>query len=405
MKAHNILVPGWQESPNERGTIDILWSCVSTLFVCLWVMLHLNVPARDEAYWKIRLRKLKWLMLALLAPELVMLFATGQWASAKRSTADMAQLGAENWSMVHAFYADGGGFMLRTPDSPEFPVTANQIHYLVSHKYLPAPGISEKEIWDKSKADVFAKGLAAFQVSWFVAQFIAREVQGLPTTLLELATLAMITCSGATFFFWFSKPLDVEIPTILDINFSMAQILIEAGAAANVPWRDTPLDFAEPLRYTSSELPLNQLWGLRERPLPRLPNDRDTLLHDLRTTIIVAIPTAAFGTFHLLGWKFTFATRLEQLLWRWVCVGGGIVLGLGCAIEAASIIWHNYTTTGLTNLNGYKLRWPTNLMFFIPGFLYVSARMVVIVEVGLSFRALPQGCFATVQWTKLLPHV
>lgn len=78
MKANNIPVPGWRESPNERGTIDILWSRVSTLFVCLWVMLHLNVPARDEAYWKIHLRKLKWLMLALLAPELVMLFATGQ---------------------------------------------------------------------------------------------------------------------------------------------------------------------------------------------------------------------------------------------------------------------------------------------------------------------------------------
>lgn len=103
-------------------------------------------------------------MLALLAPELVMLFAAGLWASAKRSVAYMAQLGVENWSMVHAFYADSGGFMLHPLDGPNFPVTANQIHYLVSHKYLPAPDISQKEIWVKSKADVFPKAVAFLQL-------------------------------------------------------------------------------------------------------------------------------------------------------------------------------------------------------------------------------------------------
>jgi hypothetical protein len=86
-------------------------------------------------------------------------------------------------------------------------------------------------------------------------------------------------------------------------------------------------------------------------------------------------------------------------------LGGGAVLGLGCAAEAASIIWHNYATTGLTNLNKYKLKWPTNLMFFIPAVLYVASRVIVAVEVALSLRALPQGCFETVEWTKLLPHV
>jgi hypothetical protein len=318
MKAINILVEGWQGSPNGRGTIDIVWICVSTLFVSVWVMLHLNVPARGTPYWKMYCRKTKWLILALLAPELVMLFACGQWASAKRSVSDMAELGIENWSMVHAFYADSGGFTLRAPDCPDFPVTATQIHYLVSRKYLAAPAISEEEIWDKSKADFFAKAVASFQVSWFVGQIIARAVHGLPITLLELATLALITCSGSTFFFWFFKPLDVGVPTVLGMKFNMAQILVEAGEAAKVAWRDTPLDFVEPLAYSSSQFPLNGLWGVRDRPLPRLPNDRDPRLHDLRTVIFVAIPTAAFGTFHLIGWNFVFPTRIEQLLWRWV---------------------------------------------------------------------------------------
>ena len=403
--ATNDLVHGWQGQPNQRGTIDIIWSCTSTLFICVWVMLHLNVPAQGEAMWRRYFRKTKWLLLALLAPELLMLFASGQWASAKRSVADMTQLGVENWSMVHAFFADSGGFMMRAPDYRTFPVTAKQMHYLIARKYLPAPTISREEIWDKSKADFFAKCVATLQVGWFVAQIIGRAIGGLPITLLELSTVALITCSVATFYFWYFKPLDVDIPTYLDIDVSMAEILITAGEATKTPWQNTPLDFIEPLAYTSSQLPLSSFWGVRERPLPRIPNDRDSQLHDLVTVILVAIPTAAFGTIHLIAWNFSFPTRWEHAMWRWTCLAGGIVLGVGCSVEAAAIILNNYTTTGLTNLNGYKLRWPTNLMFFIPGILYISAQLIVISEVVLSLRALPKGCFESVDWIGLLPHI
>lgn len=82
----------------------------------------------------------------------------------------------------------------------------------------------------------------------------------------------------------------------------------------------------------------------------------------------------------------------------------GIVLGIGCFVEAGSIIFDGYTTTGLTNLGGYKLKWPTNLLFLIPGFLYISARLIVIVEVVISLRLLPAGYFEVVQWSEIFPH-
>ena len=82
----------------------------------------------------------------------------------------------------------------------------------------------------------------------------------------------------------------------------------------------------------------------------------------------------------------------------------GIILGIGCFVEAISIVVDGYTTTGLTTLNGYKLRWPTNLLFLIPGFLYMSSRLIVIVEVVISLRLLPSGCFEVVDWTQVLPH-
>jgi len=34
-------------SPNARGTLDILWSCLSILVIGTWSILHLNVPPQS----------------------------------------------------------------------------------------------------------------------------------------------------------------------------------------------------------------------------------------------------------------------------------------------------------------------------------------------------------------------
>ena len=234
---------------------------------------------------------------------------------AQRSVADMHSLGYKSWMMVHAFYVDMGGFVVHSLDCTSFLITAKQVHYLVQQRYIPMPKITKKEIWDKSKADMFAKIVAGFQAGWLVAQVIARAILHLSVTLLELSTVALITCTGAALFFWFNKPLNVETPTNLELEFSVAKILIQAGEPAKAPFRDTPLDFIEPNLYTSSQMPMSSCWGVQERPLPRIPNDRDSRLHNLRIVLIVAIPTASFSLLYLIGWNFAFPTREEKLLW------------------------------------------------------------------------------------------
>lgn len=253
-----IEIRGWVSSPDQRGTADILWACTSTIFVCVWVMLHLNVPAETDRELVIFLRKLKWFVMSMLAPELLMLFASGQWAAARRSVRDMHDIEVPHWSMVHAFHAESGGFMLEARDSPRFPVTAKQIHYLVQHKYIDAPKISRNEISEKSKADNFAKVIAGAQSGWFMIQIIARAVEGLGVTLLELSTICLMTCTGSALFFWFYKPLDIRTQTSIHCNRTISEILLNAGEAAKRPYRDTPLDFCESITYTSTEFPLNR---------------------------------------------------------------------------------------------------------------------------------------------------
>ena len=368
-------------------------------------MVHLNIPAKDDTRWTRCIRKARWLVLALLAPELVMLFACGQWASAQRSVADMQASRCHGWTIVHAFYADMGGFVLKSPDFQPFPVTAKQVHYLVSQGFLQMPRITRAEIWDKSKADIFAKCVASLQAAWLVTQVASRGAQRLPVSLLELSTVALVTCTGATLYFWFSKPLNVDTPTIIRLETTIAEVLVRAGKEVEAKWKDTPLDFIEPDVYTASQLPFGKHIGVQERPLPRLPNDRDSRLHNSYILILLAVPTASFSLLHLIAWNFDFPTPFEQLLWRWTCVSMGIVLGVGCLVEAISIAAEGYTTSGLTTLRGYKLRWPTNLLFFIPGVMYMIARLIVIGEIVASLRDLPQGCFEVVQWSEIFPHV
>ena len=79
--------------------------------------------------------------------------------------------------------------------------------------YLP---VSDESISDKSKADLLAKGLVFCQVAFLAVQCIARKVQGLPVTLLEIHTVVHVCCAIAMYSIWMQKPLDINDPTRAD---------------------------------------------------------------------------------------------------------------------------------------------------------------------------------------------
>ena len=60
----------WKAEPYERGTFGILSTCIITLGLCVWTAIHLNVPARN-GHLRQLLRKVGWMVLGFLAPELV----------------------------------------------------------------------------------------------------------------------------------------------------------------------------------------------------------------------------------------------------------------------------------------------------------------------------------------------
>ena len=72
--------------------------------------------------------------------------------------------------------------------------------------------VTVEEIEDCRKADGFSKTIALGQTLWFVAQCVARRVQHLDLTLVELLTLSLAVLNGVMYFLWWNKPMDVRYP-------------------------------------------------------------------------------------------------------------------------------------------------------------------------------------------------
>lgn len=64
-----ITYTGWHNSPAERGTMTILWSCLATIFACTWAILHLNVPDPKDTTWIKLRKKMKWMAITVVFPE------------------------------------------------------------------------------------------------------------------------------------------------------------------------------------------------------------------------------------------------------------------------------------------------------------------------------------------------
>lgn len=89
----------WKPEPDTRGTWSVLSSCLLTLVLCLWTALHLNIPQHGRVS-KQKWQKIGWLILGLLAPEIVAYTAWYQQRAAVRLTARMKAIFDESPPLV-----------------------------------------------------------------------------------------------------------------------------------------------------------------------------------------------------------------------------------------------------------------------------------------------------------------
>ena len=122
---------GWVSSTNSRTTSDILWSCFTIFLVCSWKCVPLHIPTVEESEAKLQklrgllpypsllllkrwCRKVKWMCLIALAPEIGVVMALDQFTKAQRMNKKFQRL---DFTLTHCFYALMGGFVIAVPRS------------------------------------------------------------------------------------------------------------------------------------------------------------------------------------------------------------------------------------------------------------------------------------------------
>jgi hypothetical protein len=56
-----------------------------TLFACIWVAIHPNVPAFKDGTLAKLIQRVKLLLTAVIAPEIIIMFAMRQWVCARQA--------------------------------------------------------------------------------------------------------------------------------------------------------------------------------------------------------------------------------------------------------------------------------------------------------------------------------
>ncbi|MCJ1360141.1 MAG: hypothetical protein MMC33_010144 [Icmadophila ericetorum] len=209
---------GWALESPGRGTLSLITSCLFTIFLCTWVVIHPRVYKRRLFG---RLHKFALFLKVLIAPQFIAVEGLQEWSQARKVVKDCKDLTGEQLKLVHAFYIGMLALKYRTPLG-ERVVWPNQFIWLLEQDLIDWKdhtlwGLSEGSIHDKSNADSAVELAVVCQVSWFVAEYIVRACHSLPLSQLETMTLSYIPLFVITYFFWWLKPKDVITASVVEL--------------------------------------------------------------------------------------------------------------------------------------------------------------------------------------------
>ena len=140
-----------------------------------------------------------------------------------------------------------------------------------------------------------------------------------------------------------------------------------------------------------------------------------TNAHFLSYLVIFPIFSLVFGGLHCLCWNFAYPSQAERTIWRvaslaitvpfpasvllfvlFAMIGGFI----GSLIDVKDGIMGKITgiLMDITVFTGV-------ILGCLLAFIYVLARIILLVEALVLLRSQPTDAFKDVDWTKFLPHV
>ncbi|KAG1827931.1 hypothetical protein EV424DRAFT_1319015 [Suillus variegatus] len=378
-------------------TTRTIWSIVSssvlTLFACIYSTIHPNIPSPKDSPNRMLLRRLGMMIMALIAPELIVTWAMRQWFSARLVTRKLKESGYFKESV---FFVLMGGFMLYVDGKPCLTLRPDDILKLMGEECIDFPTLTARRIHNKSKGNAISKGLVMLQVAWFVMQLITCAIYRLETTQLEIGTLAFAVLNFLTYAVWWDKPLNVQCPhpVYLKSTKSRPEVCMRLNNHTTADYvclsssdrhKSHGFGIFSPVLNPIMEL----IIGTRSLMLrvPTFDGSIDLKYSDMMVLQFAALSMATiFGGIHCLAWFFTFITNQEQLLWR-ICALG--ITGTPWLFFGVTYVYPAVRGTIIPLF----LDLITRLLCII---LYITARAILLVLMFTTLRHLPGDAYQVV---------
>ncbi|KAI1140263.1 hypothetical protein F5Y05DRAFT_311046 [Hypoxylon sp. FL0543] len=296
-------------------------------------------------------------------------------------------------------------------------LTPIQWWVIVSWELATLPDIPSVYLDKLDRGGALVKALAIGQVLYLIVQLISRKVQGLPSSQLEIATLAFSALSLFTYIAYWKHPQNVEVIHIIPMITrdhsrvmtyllkDKVQTLVKVGPSYT--WTRS---------RTKSEFDPN----LGPAPIPNdashatadiLPKGLLRVLggEDLEINEEVAISALAavfggipFGGLHCLAWNIQFPTTAEASAWRACSI---ITACLPLVLVAPIVIWAriNSRSSDSSGPPFLRLRLPVASVILFCLLLYVLARLFLLAEMIRCLFYLPPEAFIDT-WSNGFPH-
>ncbi|KAI2621195.1 squalene epoxidase-domain-containing protein [Hypoxylon sp. NC1633] len=144
----------------------------------------------------------------------------------------------------------------------------------------------------------------------------------------------------------------------------------------------------------------------------RIPNDYSPPPPSGKEALFVWVVSIVHAGVHIIGWNFDFPTYTELLLWRASTIVLLAVMAVGGAVPVLSTReWFDFTFNLLwiwvrdARRQTWVRRHLFNSVVDVAYIVYILARLIIFVEIFISFRSLPASAYDDVSWTAFLPHV
>ncbi|KAF4594058.1 hypothetical protein EYR40_008857 [Pleurotus pulmonarius] len=272
------------------------------------------------------------------------------------------------------------GVVMAEDDSTE---TAPKVHW---------PMVEEDDIKDKRKGDTITKALVVWQTTWFVVQIIARAVEGLAVTELEIMTLAYGLLSVFLYVLWWNKPYDVQTPML--IQCQPQELELQDSAPAREPLKVS--DFLLGIWIGQLDKMIFE-GGFNNSGMP--------VSDGIVSSVVLVSSATLFGCIHCIAWNFDFPTRAERLLW----ISSSLVVAAGPCILMTGTITFSLISPVLEKFL-YRMCFiaitkGADFLHNVSLYVYCVARIILIVLPFVLLRDLSPSATQSISWTRFIPHV